>query len=503
MDEGSGGGAGGNAGGLPNKMLSKQKKSQIRLPWEIEFMFNEQPLEANDDAAVDEEEREAVLAQLKRLKQNDERTKHMTQKEYVHWSDCRQASFTFRKAKRFREWCGLSQITESRPNDDVIDILGFLTFEMVCSITEEALKLKKSSLQLQSQEGETKKRRYLFDEPSNDSKPIMVEHVQEAWRNLQQFPTASLIPIMSQGTLYAADQTRCIFPRGLVKVLDLDVKVEATAENYGEIFPLKKYPAFVGPNGFKIHEVIAIVQYRAPLLGKNTKEYTLILQWMSFGTTDFVDAVVKVFLPLIGRVPYNKKSSDEGYAQVEKYVGLLEKRLRDFTYLVGEKITAADLFFATCFLRPFQYMYGDDWRKKHPILMRWFTTVSQSPYLSWFKFELAEKPTLPPKPQKKVKGKKHNQAPKEKAPKSDKKAAKVEKKVEAAPAEPKKPKHPLEPLGRSKIPIDEWKRKYSNEDTRKVALPYFWNEFYNDEEWSLWKITSFYQVLVWLCCCLR
>ncbi|GMG40281.1 unnamed protein product [Ambrosiozyma monospora] len=186
MDEGSGAGAGGNAGGLPNKMLSKQKKSQIRLPWEIEFMFNEQPLEANDDAAVDEEEREAVLAQLKRLKQNDERTKHMTQKEYVHWSDCRQASFTFRKAKRFREWCGLSQITESRPNDDVIDILGFLTFEMVCSITEEALKLKKSSLQLQSQEGETKKRRYLFDEPSNDSKPIMVEHVQEAWRNLQQ-----------------------------------------------------------------------------------------------------------------------------------------------------------------------------------------------------------------------------------------------------------------------------------------------------------------------------
>ncbi|GMG56528.1 unnamed protein product [Ambrosiozyma monospora] len=259
---------------------------------------------------------------------------------------------------------------------------------------------------------------------------------------------------MSQGTLYAGDQTRCIFPRGLVKVLNLDIKVEATAENYEEIFPLKKYPAFVGPKGFKIHEVIAVVQYLislnpsgAPLLGKNAKEYALILQWMSFGTTDFVDAVVKAFSPLIGKVPYNKKSCDEGYAQVEKYVELLEKRLRDFTYLVGERVTAADLFFATCFLRPFTYMYGADWRKKHPILMRWFTTVSQSPYLSWFTFELADKPTLPPKPQKKTKGKKHNQAPKKKAPKSEKKVVKVEKKVEEVPAEPKKPKHPLELLG--------------------------------------------------------
>jgi transcription initiation protein SPT3 len=181
---------GNSIGNVDNKLMASKQKKSLKLPWEMEFMFAEQSLSGGlngnmDDEKIDEEEREAVLAQIKRLKQNDERTKDMTQQEYVHWSECRQASFTFRKGKRFREWCGLSQITESRPNDDVIDILGFLTFEMVCSITEEALKVK-SSMDKLCEDRDT--HRYLFMEPSNDSRPISVEHVQEAWRKLQDVP---------------------------------------------------------------------------------------------------------------------------------------------------------------------------------------------------------------------------------------------------------------------------------------------------------------------------
>src|SRR6201992_2169666 len=66
----------------------------------------------------------------------------MTKEGYVTWSEYRQASFTFRKGKRFREWAGFGVITDSKPNDDIIDILGFLTFEIVQTLTEEALKVK-------------------------------------------------------------------------------------------------------------------------------------------------------------------------------------------------------------------------------------------------------------------------------------------------------------------------------------------------------------------------
>ena len=50
-----------------------------------------------------------------------------------------------------------------------------------------------------------------------------------------------------------------------------------------------------------------------------------------------------------------------------------------------------------------------------------------------------------------------------------------------------KPKHPLDLLPRASFVLDDWKRKYSNEDTRPVALPWFWGEC-NFEEYSIWRV---------------
>ena len=76
---------------------------------------------------------------LARLIKNDKRTREMTASEYTTWSECRSASFTYRKKKTFREWCGLGVIADHRAKDDVLEILGFLTSEWVQTLTEEAL----------------------------------------------------------------------------------------------------------------------------------------------------------------------------------------------------------------------------------------------------------------------------------------------------------------------------------------------------------------------------
>jgi transcription initiation protein SPT3 len=68
----------------------------------------------------------------------------MTREEYQHYSDCRQASFTYRKAKRFREFLGTTLANDLKANDDTIDIVGFLAFEMVRSLTLAGLTVKKS-----------------------------------------------------------------------------------------------------------------------------------------------------------------------------------------------------------------------------------------------------------------------------------------------------------------------------------------------------------------------
>lgn len=81
----------------------------------------------------------------------------------MHYSECRQASFTYRKgasslrlaflgsclmlkphpAKRFKEFLSLPPHLELR-SDDTIDILGFLAFEIVRALTLGGLEVKRS-----------------------------------------------------------------------------------------------------------------------------------------------------------------------------------------------------------------------------------------------------------------------------------------------------------------------------------------------------------------------
>ncbi|OLL26834.1 SAGA complex subunit spt3 [Neolecta irregularis DAH-3] len=156
----------------------KVKRNKIKLPWEANMMFTEAIPEDDEE---DEEEIEANYATLQRLKNADDRTRQMTRDEYVHWSECRQASFTFRKGKRFREWCGMANITESRPNDDIVDILGFLTFEIVATITEEGLKVQKEL----GEDTEVKVGEGLFVQEGEGKSPLQKKHIEEAYRRLQ------------------------------------------------------------------------------------------------------------------------------------------------------------------------------------------------------------------------------------------------------------------------------------------------------------------------------
>lgn len=197
-----------------------------------------------------------------------------------------------------------------------------------------------------------------------------------------------------------------------------------------------------------------------------------------------MEPVTNVIRILLGRVPFNKKVLDTSNTEVDAYVAELEKRLRDYTYLVGERLTVADLFVASCFYRTFVLTFGKEWRKNHPVFMRWFNTVSKTEYLSYFfdNVKFCDEPVKPPMPAKKEK-KQGGEAKKE-----TKKETKKAEPAAEKPVEEKKPKHPLELLGKPEIPLDEWKRCYSNKDTRKEALPYFWNTFYNDKDWSLWRV---------------
>ena len=184
-------------GGGPAQKSNKKQK--LVLPWDVESFYAVQVPERDDEE--DEEEDEQNEATLARLAFADERTRNMTREEYVYWSDCRQASFTFRKGKRFREWAGFGTIVDTKPNDDVIDILGFLTFEIVQTLTETALKVKSEqdthNRRITQGQGENKKRKRevcsLFSMHEEGRTPIEPAHVREAFRRLQIPPPKYLM----------------------------------------------------------------------------------------------------------------------------------------------------------------------------------------------------------------------------------------------------------------------------------------------------------------------
>jgi len=169
-----------------------------------------------------------------------------------------------------------------------------------------------------------------------------------------------------------------------------------------------------------------------------------------------------------------------------KVLKVFEEHLLLNTYLVGERLTLADLFVAGTFYRGFQYLFDKKWREEHPNITRWYETIVNQPIYSAVAEKLAYIETaIPNHPPKK------EPAPKKETPKKKEEPKPKAKEVDddeedEAPAAPKA-KHPLEALGRSNFVLDDWKRKYSNEDTRSVALPWFW-ENANFEEYSLWRV---------------
>ncbi|GMK54187.1 hypothetical protein CspeluHIS016_0107730 [Cutaneotrichosporon spelunceum] len=229
-----------------DKANQKGRRPIVKLSWELLTPFSDflrsLPTQQNrneDEEEEDDDELQAHQDSMQRLRDADEITKKMTKDEYVHYSDCRQASFTYRKARRFRDFINFSAYLDVRPNDDIVDILGFLAFEMVRSLCVTALdvreQLEKSSQpasggrhaanasplkrKLQSLESSPTKRarndlspstepdesrrfgagganatpRSLFAPPPSARQPLLPSHVLEAFAQIQRKQTSSRV----------------------------------------------------------------------------------------------------------------------------------------------------------------------------------------------------------------------------------------------------------------------------------------------------------------------
>ncbi|KAI0744493.1 elongation factor 1-gamma [Earliella scabrosa] len=261
-------------------------------------------------------------------------------------------------------------------------------------------------------------------------------------------------------------------------------------------FPHGKIPAFEGADGFKLFETTAIARYVATLapnstlLSSDPKEAALIDQWISFADTEINVHTTLIFQLVKGIItPYAKPIHTTLAERQVRSLKTVEAHLSTRTFLVTERITLADITLASVILRAVAVTLDAPLRAQFPNVIRHFETVINQPALkpvfgdvTYIDKALAFTP--PPKEKKEAKP---AAAPAPKAPKPKKEEAEEEE--DDIPKEEPKAKNPLDSLPKSTFNLEDWKRAYSNKDTRGPdgALEWFYQN-YDPEGFSVWRV---------------
>ena len=223
--------------------------------------------------------------------------------------------------------------------------------------------------------------------------------------------------------------------------------------------------------------------------------YLQVMQWMCWADNEILPAACNWVFPTLGIMQFNKTQTERSKEDIKAALKLLNDHLLTKTFLVGERISLADIACACVMLSLYKQVLDPAFRKPFGNVTRWFNTVVNQPNFKAVSgaVELCTKMAeFDAKKYAEFSGKgdnkkeKKEKAPKQEAKKPEKK--KEEKKVEAeepaaAPVE-KKP-DPFEKMPKGTFDMEEWKRFYSNNDEPE-SVAWFWEHF-DHENYSIWR----------------
>jgi elongation factor 1-gamma len=158
----------------------------------------------------------------------------------------------------------------------------------------------------------------------------------------------------------------------------------------------------------------------------------------------------------------------------------LEGQLASRTFLVGERLSLADFAIAAAIQFSLTVTIGSELRSELSNIIRHFETVVNQPSVKeiYGETQYIEKPleyVAPPKEKKEQPKEKKEQPKQEKKPKKKDDDDDDDDK----PIEEPKPKNPLDSLPKSTFNLEDWKRAYSNLDTRGPggSIEWFYQQF--------------------------
>lgn len=264
-------------------------------------------------------------------------------------------------------------------------------------------------------------------------------------------------------------------------------------------FPLGKVPAFEGSDGVLLTESNAIAYYLGNEElrgGADAAARAQVVQWMSMADNDILPAACTWVFPTLGIMQFNKNGTDRAKEDIKQALKSLNDHLLTRTFLVGERVTLADIAVACTLISLFKQVLDPAFRAPFGNVTRWFTTVVNQPNAKAVlgevvlctkaaEFDSKKFAEFSGKGDKKKEAKPKAEPAKKKEPEKKKeKEVKEEAEDDGMPKEPKTV-DPLAALPKGTFDLEEWKRFYSNNE-EDDSIKWFWENF-DHEHYSIWK----------------
>ena len=223
------------------------------------------------------------------------------------------------------------------------------------------------------------------------------------------------------------------------------------------------------------------MKYKPELLGENELEKAQVRQWSDFGIFEIGFCAKEIVYPIFGWKPYCKESADKANERLKGFMRTLDAQLKDKEYVMGAKLTLADV----CLFRElkyfFQLVFPKGLRDKvFPNVTKWFQKMAETEEVKkvYGKILLCNQPLKPF-----IQEQKEEKKPEKK---QEKKPEKNPEESEEPPKEKKKV-NPLDLLPPSKLELEVFKRAFLNNKDKEDAMNKFW-EIYDPEGYSLWWV---------------
>ena len=146
-------------------------------------------------------------------------------------------------------------------------------------------------------------------------------------------------------------------------------------------FPMGKVPAFASADGKNISESNAIAFYLAneQLRGKSLEDQAFVQQWISFADNEILPPACTWVFPCMGIMPFNKQATERAQADLKAALAALNDHLKLKTFLVGERISLADICCMANLLMPYKWVLDPEFRAGFNNVTRWFLTMVNQP----------------------------------------------------------------------------------------------------------------------------